>query len=92
MYTLDAGYPYIPSATILSDTIYLLYLQLYTIVTEDVCAHTQEFAVDMAQFRDKVAEFDWRLASIINHAFHDCSGCEAAFKVCYSRECMYGHV
>ena len=48
-----------------------------------MCMHIQEIAVDMAHFRDKVAEFDFRLASILNHAFHDCSGCEAAFKVCY---------
>ena len=38
--------------------------------------------MDMAHFRERIAEFDCRLGSILNHAFQDCSGCEAAFKVC----------
>lgn len=60
-----------------------------------MCMHIQEIAMDMAHFRDKVAEFDWRLASIVNHAFQDCSGCEAAFKVCYVYSlslCIHVHV
>ena len=41
----------------------------------------QEFSMDMAHFRDRVFEFDCRLGSILNHAFNDCSSCEAVFKV-----------
>ena len=38
--------------------------------------------MDMAHFKDQVFDFDCRLGSILNHAFDDCSSCEAVFKVC----------
>jgi dynein heavy chain len=41
----------------------------------------KELASDLAHFTARMAEFDQRLASILNHAFQDISDCEAAFKV-----------
>ena len=49
----------------------------------------QELTVDMAHFMERVAEFDRRLATILNHTFQDCSGCEAAFKVWVSILMVY---
>ena len=43
--------------------------------------------MDMAHFKDQVFDFDCRLGSILNHAFDDCSSCEAVFKVCARDMC-----
>ena len=41
----------------------------------------QRIVSDLNCFKEKIEEFDRRLASIINKAFEDASNCEAAFKV-----------
>ena len=60
---------------------------IYYMVHVHVCNlinFVQVIALDLAYFREKIAQFDRRLASIFNRAFQDCSGLESALKVCSS--------
>ena len=65
-----------------------MYIHNYICIYMHPCI-IQELTVDMAHFMERVAEFDRRLATILNHTFQDCSGCEAAFKVWVSILMVY---
>lgn len=49
-----------------------------------ICCFLQEFAKDIANFRETMSEFDRRLGNILIYSFLECSNCEAALKVVFA--------
>ena len=54
---------------------------MYSFCNTRSSLHSQEFVDDYNQFRERIADLDRRLASIVCQGFDDCPSTEAALKV-----------